>query len=232
MVYVLSIDSATKSLAISIVKYNTNLSNDISDLYNSYIESKKTLDDFDTIQNYSKLLADIDLLLHSRFDVKYLDVIDLIPNNKVTDVSIVDRTKKLYDYLNNTLDNILQSLDINNNEWLFLIEYQMGQNQKSNIISSQLIYHLSKYNHPLEIIGPSLKNKIVIGGSDGHYSNFIESHTTNYAANKSHSRYNFLTLIKRNNLEDSIKHIKKKNIDDIADAVLQGLSYVIKYRGF
>ena len=64
---------------------------------------------------------------------------------------------------------------------------------------------------------------------DAHYSTFVEKYKTLYASNKNHTKYNFLKLIEHLKSEVFIKDIKKKNMDDIADATIMSLAYVIKY---
>ena len=234
--FILSIDTATKSLAVSIIKYNLNLANDINKKYNTYLEKKNNKLSLDILKDYVNLLTDVDTLLENKMIIYHLDVIDLIPNKKILDTSIQERTKSLYDYLNNTIDPLIELYSINNKteEWIILLENQMSPNKNSNIINSQLIYHFSKYPYPITLVGPTLKNKIIIGGKESEYSSFLESHNTNYAANKSHSRSCLLKLLKylkKENILDKY-NIKKKNVDDIADSVLQGLSFVIKYKSF
>lgn len=226
--YVLSIDSATKSLGVSVVSYNLSLADDIEKEFNLYLNHKKNNTFNERLENFILMLKQVNKILDNKLQLHYLNVIDLIPNKKVNDVSVQDRTKALHNYLTDVIDPIIQSKD----NWLFLLEFQMGPNTKSNIISSQLMYHLSKYNHKIELVGPSLKNKIIIGDISGGYENFAEKYQTSYAANKMHSRHNFLKLLKNMKKESMIKDIKKKNIDDIADSVLQGLSYMIKHHGF
>jgi hypothetical protein len=226
---VISFDVATKSLAVSIIKYNLNFCTEIENIHNQYLVDKKTektKKNISIVELYLNLLDDINKILDARIDFKYLDVIDLIPGQKVKETNIVDRTKALYTYLSTILDPLIGDEP---DSTLFLIEYQMGPNDKSRVISSQIMYHMSKYSGITHLVGPSLKNKIVIGGNDALYSNFIERYTTNYAANKNHAKFNFLKLIKILNKEDVIAKIAKKNIDDIADSVLMSLAFVIKH---
>lgn len=238
--FVLSIDTATKSLAVSIVEYNTKLANNIDDLYNQYLHKKSTIhtsdknaNDNKIIKLYINLLSQVNILLDEKIKIHYINVIDLIPNRKVTDASIQEKTKALYEYLMH-LDTIITSHCINPSDWIFLLENQMGPNTKSNTISAQIIYHLTKYNIPIELVGPTLKNKIIIGADDSNYSNFVEKRSTNYAANKAHTRFCFNRLLNYMNKSHIISDnkIKKANVDDIADSVLQGLAYMIKYKGF
>ena len=122
-----------------------------------------------------------------------------------------------------------------------LIEYQMGPNNKSNNIFSQIIYHYSSCdmgfknslldyeNNKLEkkctveIIGPSLKNKINLDKTLT-YQYFIEKYAKTYDANKKHSIANMKYWLKTKNAEKMIENIKSKNLDDIADSITMTLA--------
>ena len=125
-----------------------------------------------------------------------------------------DLEKKIAQYVND------------HSEIIFLVEYQMGPNDKCRTVSSQILYHISKYNSKKLLVGPSLKNMLNINGNP--YSNFITKYKTNYAANKNHSKVNFMELLNILNGKHIIDHIKKGNIDDIADSVLMSLAWVMK----
>lgn len=246
MVRVISIDTATKSLAISIINYNLDFLSDIEIAYNTYKKYKaiciSALKPNDILHNsnlinelinaYNNLLDTVLKILNLRIDIEFMTVVDLIPGEKVTDTNIIYRTTKLHNYLNNILDPLIAKYDLPNHNFLFLLEYQMGPNVKSNAISTQIMYHLTKYTSPntnIRLVGPSLKNKIVIGGQESNYSNFVEKYKTLYAANKNHSKFNLIKLLQYLKKEKSIKHIKSKNIDDIADSVIMSLAYILKH---
>jgi hypothetical protein len=126
-----------------------------------------------------------------------------------------------------------------------LIEYQMSANDKSRCVSQQLIYHYSDYTGinsdckgitkkdlknkeggkretSIHLVGPSLKNKIHFS-PDLTHSVFTDKYMSKYTANKNHTKANLLFFLKVYKLEHLIKdnNIKKKNIDDIADAFMQ-----------
>jgi hypothetical protein len=198
----------------------------VSAAYQKYILDKEAAKDInEIIVYYIKLLDKVNNLIDSRIRIEYMDVIDIIPGKKVKETSVVERTISLYNHLSK-LDSRLQQ----DTSYTFLIEYQMGPNDKSRAVSSQIMMFFAKYCEPhgssiIKIIGPSLKNKISIGGDDAHYSNFVEKYTTNYAANKNHAKYNFLKLLKYLGQEKVINHVKKSNIDDIADSVMMSIAY-------
>lgn len=224
--YIISIDTATKSMALSIIEYNTEINKQISELYTLYKYNKKKVTTItEVLQLYIDLLDNISNLIENKIKIHHLDVIDLIPGKKISETDIIFRTKQLHIYLKK-IDILIDKLDESKKK-LFLLEYQMGPNIQSNVISSQLMYHFTKYSDSeIKIIGPSLKNKVYIGGDDGKYSNFLEKYKTLYAANKNHTKYNFLKLMSYLN-NNNFSHIKKKNIDDIADSVLMSLAYYL-----
>ncbi len=239
--YVIGIDVATKSLATSIIKYKSNkIVQKEMDLaienYKVYkkllIENNLTIKSMnELLKKYQELLECINLSL-CPIEILFIDVKDLIPDKKLKETDIIERTNSLRNYLN-SIDKEIQNLILNsgyNNEWTILIEYQMGPNDKSRTISSQLLYHFSKYSESkIELVGPSLKNSLFLKNVESSkYSNFLEKYSTNYSANKAHSKYLFLELLKNMNKTEIINDIKKKNIDDIADSVLMSLAWLKK----
>jgi hypothetical protein len=237
--HIISCDIANKSLATSIIYYNLNLSNDIKVLYEIYLDKKSTLLSGFNVKNkhenmkeilkcYILLLDDIMELNAKKIKIISLNVVDLIPGKKVCDTDIIYRTDKLYNYLHLVLDPQILQLE----NCTFLMELQMAQNVQSNVIASQIMYHFMKYqNFPkdnIKLIGASLKNKVNIGGGiDSQHAEFMEKYKTNYAANKVHIKYNFLKLLDYLNCKHMIADIKKSNIDDIGDSVLQGLAPIL-----
>lgn len=223
--FTISIDTATKSMAVSIIQYNTEINEQISELYDTYKNDKKLATTAaELLKLYINLLDNVKFLIDNKIKIHYLNVVDLIPGQKVADTDVVFRARQLYTYLTE-IDTILDKLDTSQKK-LFLLEYQMGPNIQSNMVSSQLIYHFSKYTDAeINIVGPSLKNKVYIGGDDAKYSNFMEKYKTLYAANKNHSKFNFLRLMDYLGVNGTFENIKKKNIDDIADSVIMSLAY-------
>ena len=73
-----------------------------------------------------------------------------------------------------------------------------------------------------------MKNKISFHPSL-HHSEFVKNNNNMYIANKKHTKKNFLYYIELFNLNDKIKQIKNKNLDDIADTLFQALAF-IKYK--
>jgi len=213
--YILSIDPANKSLAISFFSYNNRYKEDIRD------ELKKEQKNKIKIKNINNILNTI-------IDIKYMDVLDLFPNIKVCDIGIIERTN-LFKYniqqINTKLNKYIDELNIK--QIIVCIEYQPVFNNKSNIIFNQLLYEYS-YNklYSIQILYPILKNKIYFHPLLKH-NEFIRKKNNLYRANKIHTRENFIYFIKLFNLENNIKHIKTSNLDDISDTLFQGLAYIL-----
>lgn len=208
--YYLSFDPANKSLAVGLYYINPDWQSNYKYIFNNL-----------TIDNLEQSNNDLDQLIQ----ILYLDVIDMMPNRKVEDVSLIERSL----LLKQTLTRINTKISEFNIDSIInvCIEYQLNLNNKSLAVYSQLIYEYSDINkYKIKCIKPSMKNSITIN-KDLNYSNYISKYTTNYKANKIHSKDNFLYFIKTFGLNDKIKTIKKKNLDDIADTFTQMMSTII-----
>ena len=93
MVYIISFDPATKSLATSIVYYNLGITDEIHKLYNNYLLKKvqilsSEITDLainNLLQEYIILLDQVIKLNSEKIKIMYLSVVDLIPNKKVVE---------------------------------------------------------------------------------------------------------------------------------------------------
>ena len=163
--YVVSFDTATKSLAVSIIEYNLNYLNEIKIGYELWIKYKNCILDPNTeiyipnepkyenytretmmadllLERYIDFLTTIKKILDNKIKIKYVNVVDLIPDKKVSETDIIYRTEMLSNFLNNILDPKIQQICYGT-KTVFLLEYQMGPNVKSNAISTQIMYHLT-----------------------------------------------------------------------------------------
>jgi hypothetical protein len=234
----IGIDLATKSLAVSIIDYNPDFIREMNQQLDDWIEYKNRyiewcaesgMEDIETLLiQFNKTLDKITDVLDGRLKILDMSVVDLIPGDKVADVSVVDRTTKLHQYMNTIFDSKLSLYKPQ--DMTFLLEYQMGPNIKSNLVASQVIYHLAKYRNGdnIVLVGPSLKNKIMIGDREAHYSNFVNRYTTLYAANKNHTKFNLQRLLEFTGDKFPPKGIKKANVDDIADTVMMTMAWLLK----
>jgi hypothetical protein len=215
--YYLSFDIANKSLAISLIKFDKSYKKLI---YNTKIKS----DNYEnTLMNMTKLNKELNHI----FDYYIHEVVDLIPQQKVRETTLIDRSKKLKQYLNTLNIQISEIKNVNNIENItVLIEYQPSFNEKSRTIYNQIIYEYSNVpNYKLYIMNPLYKNKLYFSSNLKH-SYFIQKYNNNYIANKNHTKTNFLYFLDQYKLNHIIKKIKKKNIDDLADSFMQILAYI------
>lgn len=208
--YYLSFDVANKSLAVSLIYFNSN--------YKDNLHSNDIASTNDLIELNKKINNCINYI--------YYNVEDLIPGKKVKDTSILERSSSLKTYMNKIkiiVNNLKEEKNID--KIYLLIEYQLSSNYNANAIYNQIIYEFSNDIYEIIVMNPSYKNKIYFH-NDLKHSSFIQKYNNNYVANKNHTKANFLYFIKHFNLEYVIKGIKSKNIDDLADSFLQIFGFI------
>jgi hypothetical protein len=249
MLYIISFDIAIKSLAVAIFKINDKWKTELQ-----LEQEKLKLANLSTIQ---PILENIGLIYDSIIVPIYLDVIDLIPNQKIKETTTELRSARLKTFLN-LLDDIIKEKinNLDDNKFKILLEYQMGSNDLSRNICSQILFYYSQLDYgfscanrhqyadidtdisadisadadvdiskkySVEIIGPSLKNKI---NFKYNHTEFVKKYSNNYNANKAHSKCNFLYWINYTQNQHLIGNIKKKNLDDIADATNMAIAWL------
>lgn len=144
-------------------------------------------------------------------------VYDINEGKKAKETNILDKAE--------ALKQTLESFDllIQGNNIKVIIEYQMCANHLSNAIFNMIVYHYSN-RYPIHVIKPSLKNTIALHPKLT-LANFLASSTSNYTANKLHTRCNMLYLLTMIDKLEIIDDIKKKNQDDIADTLMQAIAF-------
>ena len=216
--YILGIDCANKSLAISIVEVNIE----------AFVPTSGSVEE---------RLRHLQEYVDNKIKICYINLFDLIPGKKVRDTSSEYRTRRLKAVLY-AIDCVARGFGKID---LVLIEYQMSHNDKSRDISAKLLYHFSNvcsefssiypvsvplmpvlYSSAL-IVGPSLKQKVSFA-PHLKYSLFCEKYCSNYTANKAHSKANFIHFAAI--FEYDITAIPKKNIDDVADSFMMIVGYL------
>ena len=244
---IISYDVASKSLALSVINFNENWKDDLDKIlpYYNKIKEASIEDKCDAILMYLTRLNDI---IDNIIEPILFDVVDLIPGKKLKETDTIMRAERLKAYLI-SVDNFISSYKVNNPprektnyNTKILLEYQMGPNDKSRNVGSQILYHYSNSDNgfkssyiaspgeivkdvSIEIIGPSLKNKINLDPAN-NYQSFIRKYTKTYDANKKHSIANMMIWLKRKNKLEMISKIKKSNYDDIADAITMTLAWI------
>lgn len=166
------------------------------------------------------------------FKVCLIDVIDLLPDRKLKDVGAIERSYCLSVYLRDLKDKLKERTDLANIH--YIIEYQMNVNDKTRTLASQLMFFCcSMFGDEIEcknkviLMGPSHKNKISFPRDKlSKHSTYISKYMSNYTANKAHTKYILQTYFKIMNIEHMLNHIKKKNMDDAADAFCMILSHI------
>lgn len=246
--YIISYDIASKSLAVSIIYFNDRWRDQFNIIKINYINEIDKIIDIekkcDCIVKYTNLIEN---LLDTLITPKFFDVADLIPGKKLKETTGILRTSRLKAYLHLVDCEFKKIAGCANEPVKVLLEYQMGPNDKSRVVGSQVLFHYSntdtdftnsmnsclsindehdsKKIYDIEILGPSLKNKINLLNNKDH-TFFMKKYSKPYNANKAHSKANFLQWIKNNKVEPMIKNINKKNIDDIADSVTMTLAWL------
>lgn len=190
----ISIDVATRSLAIGVYKMKS----------------------FSGLTRYDDPIS-FNEYMNSLITPIKMNVFDINEGKKAKDTNIINKAEAL----KQTLEQFDQELDVQNG--VVVIEYQMSANHLSNAIFNMLVYHYAN-KYPIHIIKPSLKNTIALH-PDLALSNFLATSSTNYIANKLHTRCNMIYLLTMIDKLDFIKNIKKKNHDDIADTLMQAIAF-------
>jgi hypothetical protein len=222
---VISIDAATKSLAVACL----NMQN-IQEQNTRFIELTRAITNGEITESADLAAAfeEMNVLL-TPIKINSLQVVDLIPERQVSKCGLIERSAALVAFLHGLTDR-LTSENWLDTETHIVVEYQMGQNRKSGDIQTQIIYHFLQYlpASNIHIIGPSLKNKLHYPADPkSRHSHHIAEYDTLYTANKSHTKYLFTKWLATHKQMEHIYEIPKKNYADIADAFCQAAAWFI-----
>lgn len=141
--------------------------------------------------------------IRSQIHPHLMKVFDINDGQKVKDTTIISKSQSLKLVLNEIDTNLTPFETVN-----VLIEYQMNANHLSNAILNMIVYHYAN-TYPICIIKPTWKNTIAFR-EDLTLSTFLSKYSSNYSANKAHTRENMLHFLSSINKLDLIKDIKKK----------------------
>lgn len=141
--------------------------------------------------------------------------IDLFPNRKDSSIGTVERIKAVVAYTNSRIRPAIEKI-VGNEPCEIIIEFQMGPNARARAVLAALVAVFADL--PVKIVSPTVKNKVYVDNA-GRYSNFIESRSTTYAANKAHAKYNFSQLEKIFN--SGIANTSASERGHIADSFMQ-----------
>jgi hypothetical protein len=250
---IVSYDVASKSLALSIIKFNNNWETDLEEIMKKFkmtLEKNQTeLNSVEICELALQCISDIKVVFDTLITPLFFDVVDLIPGKKLKNTTPALRASRLRAYLYSVDKLYLNGLidEFPDDDLQVLLEYQMGPNDKSRNVGSQILYHYSPFDtgfkstnsvfkstnsvfksnklkeFAIDIVGPSLKNKLNMYKP---LSFFIEKYAKKYDANKKHSKDTFLYWVKHKKIESMISNIPKKNLDDIADSVNMTLAWI------
>lgn len=222
-----SFDCGNKTLAISIIQWNTSwISNIIYKIGEFIIEinnintimsnigemtDNNLLNSLYSICNLNKRINDfLDDFIYqylNQWYIEFIDVVDLIPGKKVKDVKVIDRCIPLKNYIQK-INKAFHNPDI------VLIEDQMSPNEKSRGVLYCLAY---EYSNVVRLIHARHKNKVNFGAGD--IRNYLIKYSSSESANKAHTEANFnsyLTLINRQDILQiiSYRHYIRKLYND------------------
>ena len=114
-----------------------------------------------------------------------------------------------------------------------IFERQMSPNDKSRTMSRYITAsYLAWYHNSIDwqnvtdfvVEIPSHKKNMIHITEDLIYQNFAGKYASSYTGNKNHCKANLLYWCNIYNV--SLQHLKKKNIDDAADAFMQAIAYI------
>jgi hypothetical protein len=245
-----SFDCAIKNLGICCIEIDDHWQEKISRIIEElelFYENIESIDEY--FKQAKVILSNIETLLSNKFKIRFLNIIDLVPEGKVASCRSKDILRRLK-YCLYCLDNQLPKPDV------VLIEHQMTQNDKARGISRYIESHYSPTVDDIEgfddsitfaipaypliaadipvdtktkkvvyVLPATLKNSYDIDTKSelGSYAYYIEKNS-NYIANKKHATYNFKYFMEKNGLGDQLKNIPNK-LDDIADAFMMAYAW-------
>lgn len=249
---ILGIDCGIKHLGVAIVQFDD--WRDSIKILEKKIASSANFCETGSI-HYKTIIESINKTVDNFIQIKYLDIFDLIPGKKLKETNAIERACRLKAVLE-YIDFICYQLYNKNQPDLVLVEFQMGQNNKSNDNFSQILFHYAKadnnfshhnnymqtrttklqeqQNTKLIVVRPSIKNTVSIT-PNGQYHHFLKRYKTRYTANKAHAVFNlqaFCTLFNQTHLIPSStsttkKRSKKICLKDAADAFMMIFGYII-----
>ncbi|POM68737.1 Polyprotein [Phytophthora palmivora] len=146
-------------------------------------------------------------------------VVDINHGAKTRDTSITEKAVALKKTLTATDAEIKDA--IANDRVVTLIEYQMNANHGSNAIFNMIMYHFAG-SYPVEVVKPSWKNTIALHPQLS-LAIFLGMSSSNYIANKRHTKFNMIYLLTATDQMHMIDGIANKNEDDIADTLCKGI---------
>lgn len=239
--YYLSWDCATKSLAYSLVKIQFDMNAALIDCAKKYAitpnghKFEQIIDYIlttPTNENTLSLYLEVAQIMRGFITIVDTNVFDLVPDKKSDDISEVERITALKKTLNELNFNVpIDYVLIEHQPIKLCNTIKTATNIKSSTISHCLVYHYAEHN-PI-LVDPRLKNSISFAphlSFDTILNNQKEIRTSSsaavYCARKKHSKQSLKYFAEKTNT--NIKHVSPTYYDDIGDALLQVLGYIVK----
>lgn len=169
----LSFDPATKTFAFVLVEINMDLFRE-SDFTKKVANLKNITD----ISAKIAEIKEINAQLKTMITIHDGETVDLAPGIKNDELSPIERVKAITKYVKARILPILTVAPT------ILVEFQMGPNVKSSIISHVLFTIFAEYK--IIEVYPFLKNKVHFSPKS-HYSVFSKKYANQYTANKNHT---------------------------------------------
>lgn len=200
----ISVDVAVRSLAVGVYR--------LKSFQN--MDSHKATDPCVMNENLDSIIEPI-----------LMRVVDINQNKKTKETTIMEKAKALKSTLINVDEAIATDIatDIADNNVTVLIEYQLNANHGANAIFNMIVYHYAG-RFPIESVKPAWKNTITVHPQLSH-SSFLGRASSNYQANKFHTKMSMLFILTMIDRLEAVSEIAQKNLDDIADTLMQCLAY-------
>lgn len=242
MIKALGFDCANKSLAYTYMSVNT----DIFDELNMFVD-KLALEQINNYENLDKIQEILSSLLETidNFIIIYTSgVIDLFPGKTVKETDLVFRTRALKKALAN-INNVAATMKhpISADTYVIIEKQPPTKNFKSSTVQDQIAMYYVDSN--IILIESSLKNKVCFR-ADLTLANvtnevlmvYANKHDIGidqipkevkkrlkYKSNKLHTKKNLLHYCSVFGKNHILKGIKANNIDDLADSLIEIISY-------
>jgi|SRR5581483_5098634 len=225
----LGFDCANRSFAYSLVRINVFIHKNLELLADKFQDFTTRLGGTDEAASailqcgeaYAQFMAMVQqtrALTATWLIVEKCGVIDMLGTK-------VESTDKLFRArcLKTTLDNI--AVGVGRDDKIIIEDQPASVNVKSSSVADQLCLYFADYD--VELISPTWKNKLCFReGLD--YATFRGRVSTSYAANKRHSKENFLYLLRVLEQEKWLLTVDPTCYDDLADSCMQIIAYVAK----
>ena len=159
--------------------------------------------------------------------------VDLFPGIHDKKIRTVDRIRGIRQYISDVVCGTIRRAEkwgcpaigaSPHDKLNVLVEYQMGPNAPSRIVSDVIITMFADEN--VLIVGAGLKNKVFfLDDEHSRHCYFLEKYASSYLANKAHSKYCLDYMVKLFGLIGVDESAPKKLKKDLADSFMQVIGW-------